>query len=72
MNKDEWPLMKEEEDIVKLLSEAYAKFELLPRIHCNDLFEFGLAIHAAQNILMARPTAEKFDYKPCIYSITKF
>lgn len=64
MTKIDFSLMEEEEAIIILLSEAYEKFTWLPHINSNDLFEFGLAIHAAQNIVMARPVAEKNTWKP--------
>jgi hypothetical protein len=37
------------------LSDAWNDFLLLEELHSDDLQEFRMAIHAAQNIILARP-----------------
>lgn len=48
-------LTKEELEVLDHLGEAFNRFQALPTIHPRDLPEFVLAIHAAQNIVLARP-----------------
>jgi hypothetical protein len=47
-------LSKQEKKVVNLLGEAAVKFGELPLEHPDDAREFALAIHAAQNIVLAR------------------
>lgn len=44
----------EENEVLNLLGQAANKFSVLPVIHHADLREFILAVHAAQNIVLAR------------------
>lgn len=47
--------MTEEEDaVLKALAEAWNKFLLLEVHHEDDRHDFSAAIHAAQNIVLAR------------------
>lgn len=41
---------------LKLLAQAWDEFVQLPAAHPDDVEEFRRAIHAAQNIILARPT----------------
>lgn len=43
-----------EMSILNLLGTAYSEFQTLPAEHPDDLKEFALAIHMAQNIVLAR------------------
>jgi hypothetical protein len=45
---------EKEMKVVDLLAESYNAFTELPVLHPNDHVEFVQAIHAAQNIVMAR------------------
>lgn len=53
-------LTDDEALIMDLLGSAATCFAMLPASHPSDLGEFVLAIHAAQNIVLARPGAEAF------------
>lgn len=44
----------EEAEISEMLGDAASKFARLPQEHSADIREFCQAIHAAQNIVMAR------------------
>jgi hypothetical protein len=48
-------LDNEEWDVIGLLSEAYNRYRAMKRLLPDDLHEFTMAIHAAQNIVFARP-----------------
>jgi hypothetical protein len=48
-------LSPEEQDLVKKLGECFSDFTKLPVLHPADEDEFMRAIHAAQNIVLARP-----------------
>jgi hypothetical protein len=50
------PLTDGEEKVVNLLAAAWQEFENLPPQHPCDRSDFIHAIHAAQNIVLARPT----------------
>lgn len=43
-----------EAEIANLLGQAYSKFRELPVLHSADEGDFVRAIHAAQNIVLAR------------------
>jgi hypothetical protein len=47
-------LTEAEIEVLDLLGECATKFGALSPEHTSDLNEFCLAIHAAQNIVMAR------------------
>ena len=47
-------MTEEEKRVLKLLGQAYNEFRQLEVIHHADVSEFVLAIHAAQNIILAR------------------
>lgn len=51
-------LTKEEQEVVDTLGEAVNKLAALPTVHPSDSPEFCLAVHAAQNIVLARPAVE--------------
>lgn len=44
----------EESEVLRLLGQAWNKFIELPAMHHMDNHEFCHAIHAAQNIVLAR------------------
>lgn len=44
----------DERAVLDKLGEAASAFGLLPEVHASDLPEFVFAIHAAQNIVLAR------------------
>jgi hypothetical protein len=48
-------LSQEESDLVRKLGECFSDFTKLPVLHPADEDEFMRAIHAAQNIVLARP-----------------
>ena len=48
-------LTEEERRVVDTLAEAWNAFLELKPVHPDDNQEFRQAIHAAQNIIMARP-----------------
>lgn len=50
-----------EREVVNLLVEAWNKFFELPVMHTSDRDEFMRAIHAAQNIVLSRPTIRELD-----------
>ena len=45
----------EEKEILELLAKCWNLFLVLPELHPCDRQEFMQAIHAAQNIVLARP-----------------
>lgn len=51
-------LTSAERKVVARLGEAYNEFGRLPEGHLADRGDFVNAIHAAQNIVLARPGAE--------------
>jgi hypothetical protein len=57
------PLSDAEERIVSLLGKAWQEFESLPPQHPCDSPEFLRAIHAAQNIVLARPTQRAMGWQ---------
>lgn len=48
-------LTEEESSVLRKLAAAWSEFIKLPEIHGSDNSEFLLAIHMAQNIVLARP-----------------
>jgi hypothetical protein len=50
-------LTPQERAVIDLLGEAFNAFVALPREHPSELREFEQAIHVAQTLVMARPTA---------------
>lgn len=48
-------ITKQEEAVLDMLAEAWNLFNALPVQHDSDKSEFMFAIHAAQNIVLARP-----------------
>ena len=48
-------LSPEEDDLVRKLGECFSDFTKLPVLHLADEDEFMRPIHAAQNIVLARP-----------------
>jgi hypothetical protein len=44
----------EEDEVLNLLGQAWNKFNELPILHHSDRGDFAYAIHAAQNIVLAR------------------
>lgn len=52
-------LTADEQRVADLLGEAFNLHERLPEIHEADRPEFMTAIHAAQNIVLARPATEQ-------------
>ncbi len=48
-------MLDEEKKVFELLGKAFDEFILLPMLHHADLTDFVAAIHAAQNIILARP-----------------
>jgi len=48
-------LTKDEKKVLKLLGDAWNAYCELPTKHPCDANEFLLAIHAAENVIMARP-----------------
>ncbi len=49
--------------VMNLLGQAMIKFSQLKQAHIADDPEFGQAIHAAQNIVLARPATETIAEK---------
>lgn len=52
-----------EERLLQFLGEAWNQFAQLPELHPCDRQEFVAAIHAAQNIVMARPVMRALKEK---------
>lgn len=50
-----------EREVLRLLGEAAVKFAKLPGLHPSDRPEFVIAIHAAQNIVLARGALRALD-----------
>jgi hypothetical protein len=48
-------LTDQEKRVVDALGNAWDEYALLPHIHPADVGEFVQAVHAAQNIVLARP-----------------
>lgn len=48
-------LTEQEQALVNLLGQCFNAFKQLPIYHPSDMDEFVRAIHAAQNIVLARP-----------------
>jgi hypothetical protein len=48
-------LLSEETKVLNSLADAWNLFIAMPELHQSDRQEFMQAIHAAQNIIMARP-----------------
>lgn len=51
-------LTPEERGVVEALGACANMHDLLPAIHPADEREFKTAIHAAQNVVLARPAVE--------------
>lgn len=51
-------LTSEETTVINLLLQAWNIFATLPVVYLKDGEEFRHAIHAAQNIVLARPAIE--------------
>lgn len=47
-----------ERRIAQMLGDAWTLYGKLPEVHRSDSAEFTQAIHAAQNIILARPATE--------------
>lgn len=47
-------MSEQELRVLNMLGEAFNEFQKLPVLHYSDLPEFVHAIHAAQNIILAR------------------
>lgn len=54
-------LTKEEVEVLEALGRAFGEFNSLEQIHPSDLREFQYAIHAAQNIILARPGMRQYQ-----------
>lgn len=52
-------LTEREREVIDLLAQAWNRHQELEEIHGSDSPEFAAAIHAAQNIVLARPGAEQ-------------
>jgi hypothetical protein len=52
-------LTAREQQVLRLLGDAFNVYSELPHVHPNDGREFVHAIHAAQNIVLARPATEQ-------------
>jgi hypothetical protein len=52
-------MTKHELKVIKLLAEAYQSFSELEVYHPEDDGEFVRAVHAAQNIVMARAAVRR-------------
>lgn len=50
-----------EREVVELLGEATNGFATLDQVHPSDLPEFVAAIHAAQNIVLARQNTHEIQ-----------
>jgi hypothetical protein len=48
-----------ENRVIDLLAEAWNEHQRLAEVHVSDSPEFCAAIHAAQNIVFARPATER-------------
>lgn len=59
-------LTHEEDAVVTQLGDAMTQFAGLPVVHPNDTEEFVHAIHAAQNIILARPATEAMKPVPTL------
>jgi hypothetical protein len=46
----------EEQRVLDHLAQAWNAYLALPVVHTDDMAEFRQAIHAAQNIVLARPS----------------
>lgn len=44
-----------EEELAQMLGDCFNAHQRLPEVHPHDAEEFMRAIHAAQNIVLARP-----------------
>lgn len=51
-------LTADEQNCLNHLGEIANQYKTLPVVHEADLAEFVAAIHAAQNIILARPATE--------------
>jgi hypothetical protein len=51
-------LTDEEIKCAQLLGDAWNLHQKLPQVHSSDEQDFAAAIHAAQNIILARPATE--------------
>lgn len=51
-----------ERAVVALLGQAWSAYLELPAIHPNDQQEFMQAIHAAENVVCARPAVRQLIY----------
>jgi len=50
-----------EESVVSRLADAWNEFVRLEPVHPDETVEFRRAIHAAQQIIMARPVQREFN-----------
>jgi hypothetical protein len=55
-------LTDDEKAAVQLLGDAFNIHQQLPEAHPADRREFAAAVHAAQNIILARPGTEWFQF----------
>jgi hypothetical protein len=62
-NDDGRSITEDEKDVVDLLAMAWNKFTALPEQHPCDRPEFMQAVHAAQCIIMARPTQRNMGWR---------
>lgn len=53
-------LTKDERRVIDALADAWALYGNLYEVHRSDNGEFTFAVHAAQNIIMARPAVEAY------------
>lgn len=56
-------LTEEEEKLIHDLGGIWNRFIRLEEFHPSDRMEFMIAIHAAENIIAARPVTEVFSKK---------
>jgi hypothetical protein len=57
-NPDNELLTVNESNVLRQLAEAWNQYIELPEVHPQDRDEFMRAIHAAQNIVLARPATK--------------
>ena len=62
MTEDTYQLQDVEIEIVNMLGQCMNMFARLPVVHPADYNEFALAIHAAQNIVFARPGMRQYGW----------
>jgi hypothetical protein len=57
-------LTKLERSVINTLATAWSLYLNLPQEHPDDQTEFRRAIHAAQNLVLARPGRRQFNTHP--------